>query len=433
MSHHPLRQLINLRKTGTRAGIGSICSANQFVIAAAMKQIQPTQHFLLVEATANQVNQFGGYTNMKPADFVEFIKGIAHETGFPEERILLGGDHLGPLTWKNEPEALAMEKAEALIQLYVEAGFTKIHIDTSMHLKDDDTTKMLDPAVVARRGARLAVVAEKAYINLKNKAVNAMHPVYVIGSEVPVPGGVTEDEGLQVTKPEDFIHTVELFKEAFNHAGIGEAFEYVIAVVVQPGVEFGNDSIHGYNREAAKKLCECLISYPDLVFEGHSTDYQTRSALKEMVEDGIVILKVGPALTFAFREALFMLAMIEKELYALSPEKQSYFMEILDSVMLEKPDAWKPYYHGDEFAVRLSRRYGLSDRARYYLTHPRVVSAITQLLSNLDNKTIPIQLISQYLPIQYEKVRSEHLGTTARELLLDRIGSVIDDYLYATT
>ena len=72
--------------------------------------------------------------------------------------------------------------------------------------------------------------------------------------------------------------------------------------------------------------------YPNLVFEGHSTDYQSAHSLREMVEDGIAILKVGPALTFSLREGLFALSMMEKLL--LPEEKQAYFIETLEEIML---------------------------------------------------------------------------------------------------
>lgn len=261
--------------------------------------------YVLIEATANQVNQYGGYTGMKPVDFSRFVYSIAEKVKFPDDKIILGGDHLGPLTWKGLPAEKAMEEAKELIRQFVYAGFTKIHIDTSMHLGDDDKAKKLETTVIAERGAVLAKAAEKAFEELAASNPHALHPVYVIGSEVPIPGGSQgEEEQLQVTSPDDFRETVNLFREEFYRNNLDSAWENVIAIVVQPGVEFGDDSIHEYDRNAAEELCKELKNYPSLVFEGHSTDYQTPEALKEMVEDGIAVLKVGPALTFALREAL---------------------------------------------------------------------------------------------------------------------------------
>ena len=78
-----------------------------------------------------------------------------------ESRIFLGGDHLGPLTFAALPEKEAMEKAEELVRCYVAAGFTKIHIDTSMKVADDDPNIRLSDAVIAKRGAHLARICEE--------------------------------------------------------------------------------------------------------------------------------------------------------------------------------------------------------------------------------------------------------------------------------
>ena len=56
-----------------------------------------------------------------------------------------------------------------------------------------------------------------------------------------------------------------------------------------------------------------IEQYDRLIFEAHSTDYQTPAALAALVRDHFAILKVGPALTFALREALWALDCIERE------------------------------------------------------------------------------------------------------------------------
>lgn len=72
--------------------------------------------------------------------------------------------------------------------------------------------------------------------------------------------------------------------------------------------------VHEYHREEAQTLSRFIEAQPGLVYEAHSTDYQSREALRALVEDHFAILKVGPALTFAFREAVFALAAIEEVL-----------------------------------------------------------------------------------------------------------------------
>lgn len=429
---HPIKEIIKLQKAGVHKGICSICSANEYVIKAAMISASGKNEYVLIEATANQVNQFGGYTGMKPADFRDFVLKVAKDAGFPEEKVILGGDHLGPLVWKMENTDEAMNKAVELVRQYVAAGFTKIHLDTSMKLGGDSVQLPPDPLVVAQRGAKLCLAAEAAFAELQENNPAAVHPVYVIGSEVPVPGGVQEDEGLKVTEAGDFAKTVELFKQAFADIGLPGAWENVIAVVVQPGVEFGDSMIHDYDHNAAKQLCSALKAYPQLVFEGHSTDYQKRSALKEMVEDGIAILKVGPALTYALREGLFLLNHMENELLGHRTDiKLSNFIMTLDDVMLKDPSNWSKYYHGTEEEKRTARKYSLSDRCRYYLTVPEVVNSVKLLVSNLQSVDLNMSVISQYFPNQYRKIREGRLEKDAEALLADRVIDLIEDYNFA--
>ncbi|ECE9764430.1 tagatose-bisphosphate aldolase, partial [Salmonella enterica subsp. enterica serovar Typhimurium] len=174
-----MKEIIARHKAGEHLGICSVCSAHPLVIESALLFDLNTDNKVLIEATSNQVNQFGGYTGMKPADFRDFVYGIAQEVGFPRERLILGGDHLGPNCWQNEPAAAAMEKSVELIKAYVAAGFSKIHLDASMSCADDPTP--LDPMVVARRAAVLCKAAEGT-ANEEQKC----HLTYVIGTEVPV-------------------------------------------------------------------------------------------------------------------------------------------------------------------------------------------------------------------------------------------------------
>ena len=435
MRQNPLKRIVELQKQGKNVGIYSVCSANGYVIEAALKRGLSDNSCVLIESTANQCDQNGGYTGMKPADFKKYVLDIAEKNGFDQNRIFLGGDHLGPLTfaYKDEPEAMA--DAEELIRHYVSAGFTKIHIDTSMKVNSDDPDVRLSDEIIAGRGARLAQVAENTYRQLVEKDPDAIPPVYIIGSEVPIPGGAvgSEDNGVQVTKVEDFKNTVAAFKNAFQNAGLGQdVWDRVIAVVVQPGVEEKDSGCTEYDREKAKDLMASIKEFPGLVFEGHSTDYQTKIKLRELVEDGVGILKVGPGLTFAMREAMFALENIEKELLFGTNTEPSKFAETLDAEMLKNDKNWKKHYQGTELELRLKRKYSFSDRCRYYMPVPEVEKAADRLLSNLRTTGIPLNLLSQFMPIQYTKVREGLLENDPVALIEDRITNTIDEYLYAT-
>lgn len=428
-SSAPLRELVASQKGGRPVGICSVCSAHQFVLEAAMQHASRRGAPLLIEATCNQVNQFGGYTGMVPSTFAAYVAGLAATMEFPLSRVILGGDHLGPNPWKDEPAARAMEKARELVCAYVAAGFAKIHLDASMHCADDDRTAPLPPHIVAERAAVLCQAAEAACTSQDE----ASRPVYVIGTEVPVPGGAqADDAGLQVTTPDDALATVELFCSAFLARGLDGAWSRVIALVVQPGVEFGDAEIHEYDRTRAAALSSAIESVPGMVYEAHSTDYQQPGALRQLVEDHFAILKVGPGLTFAFREATFALAAMEAA--ALGGRREvtlSHLPEILEQAMVEDPRDWARYYHGDAVAQAFARRYSLSDRIRYYWPRPAVQAALAQLLHNLTQNPPPLPLLSQYMPLQYREVRAGRLPNTPKALIYAHIDQVLQDYAQA--
>lgn len=432
---HYLLSVVEKQKRGIAQGVFSVCSANEFVIEAALEFGKEKNTTILIEATSNQVNQFGGYTGMKPAQFAGLVFSLAEKTGLPPQSLLLGGDHLGPNPWQKEPAQEAMAKAITLVEDYVAAGFNKIHLDASMYLGDDrgDRTEPLDPKVVAERTAQLGQAAEKGYDRLLKVNPRAVAPVYVVGSEVPVPGGVQEDHGeLKVTDPDDFRKTVTLTKEAFYKNGLDKAWARVVGVVVQPGVEFGDESIDEYNPAKARVLAKALKEYPNVVFEGHSTDYQQPHRLKQMVADGVGILKVGPELTFAYREALFLLHHIEQELLANSDLKPSRLVQVVEETMLEQPENWQPYYGGTETEQRFARKYSFSDRIRYYWPQPRVARSVELLLANLASVEIPLTLLSQYFPVQYAKIRAGKLNNAPEALIKDRIKEIYEKYFFAT-
>src|SRR5215469_16289935 len=244
-------------------GITSICSAHPMVIRAAAEQAGGERGLLLIEATCNQVNQDGGYTGMQPADFRDFVQETVRRSGFPEERLLLGGDHLGPHPWRKLTAQDAMAKAETMIEAYAKSGFTKIHLDASMPCANDPA--ILPDEIIAKRAARLAQVAESS-------AVRA--PFYIIGTEVPVPGGASEGHELAVTAPAAASDTLSIHRKAFADAGIQKAWERVVGLVVQPGVEFDNVSVIDYQPEKAGELVQWRRqNAQNIVFEAHSTDF----------------------------------------------------------------------------------------------------------------------------------------------------------------
>lgn len=428
---HPVTTHLRSRVDGIPVGVYSACTANQAAIAACLERGAPLELPVLIEATSNQVNQYGGYTGMLPEEYVRMVTGLAAGLNFPRRRLVLGGDHLGPLPWASEPSEEAMAKGAAMVARYARSGFSKIHLDASMRLGGDDAALALPTELVAARTAALAEASEAAFLEYRRGNPDAPEPVYVVGSEVPIPGGSQEDESLQVTRPEDFQEMLSLMEAAFMKRGLEAAWRRVIAAVVQPGVEFGDGSVHAYDRRKAASLTAALSPHAPLVFEGHSTDYQEAICLRGMVEDGVAILKVGPALTFAYREALFALESIERELPTLRSRPLSLLSDVLEHDMLETPEYWTKHYHGPEEELRLKRRYSYSDRCRYYLGTEAVRNAIAKLFENLRAVEIPDTLLSQFMPLQYRAVRSGRLEKDPAALARDRVGNCVDDYLFA--
>lgn len=416
-----LTEMVKQHKQGTATGIYAVCSAHPLVLESAIRFAKKHDTPLLIEATSNQVDQFGGYTGMTPADFRGFVCQLADKLDYPTAQLILGGDHLGPNRWQKLPAAEAMAHADDLIKNYVAAGFSKIHLDCSMSCADDPVP--LTDEIVASRAARLAKIAEAT----AQEHFGESSLEYVIGTEVPVPGGAHETlTELAVTTPEAAKATLQAHRHAFEDEGLSAIWPRIIGLVVQPGVEFDHTHVIDYQPQKAVALSKMVEEYDTLVYEAHSTDYQTPQALRQLVVDHFAILKVGPALTFALREALFSLAAIEEEL--LTAKACSGLRHILENVMLEHPEYWQNHYHGDSNARRLARGYSYSDRVRYYWPDGQIDEAFDQLVRNLADDPIPLPLISQYLPLQYSKVRAGELTATPRELIIDHIQDVIRQY-----
>jgi D-tagatose-1,6-bisphosphate aldolase subunit GatZ/KbaZ len=420
-----LRDVLHTNRQSGKGGVYAVCSAHPAVIEAAVAQALEDGSLLFVESTSSQVNQFGGYTGMTPGEFTEFVHSAARSAGLPVERVLLGGDHLGPFPWRLEESVSALRKACALVHDCVAAGYQKIHLDASMPCSDDKG--IITERTVADRAAILCQAAEEVYREMPSGCPQL---VYVIGTEVPAPGGEFVDaHSPAVTKAEDAHRTLEAFRLAFVERGLSSAWGRVIALVVQPGVDFGSNAVFDYDRAKAQPLCAALSKYPAIVFEAHSTDYQSCQALSRMVEDHFAILKVGPWLTFAFREAVLALSAIERELFTSKSERQvSHVREALEAAMLRDPLHWRSYYRGDEDEVRRDLTYGYSDRCRYYWYQPAVQDEIARLFDNLDEQPIPLSLVSQYLPLEYEAIRWGELQAVPQRMIQYHIRRVLRAY-----
>ncbi|MDV7141450.1 class II D-tagatose-bisphosphate aldolase, non-catalytic subunit [Tropicimonas sp. TH_r6] len=379
---NPLDAIIAANRAGAPA-LPSVCSAHEDVLEASLRLAETLDRPLLVEATSNQVNQFGGYTGMKAADFTTFVHAICDRAGVDRARVLFGGDHLGPQAWKAEPAEDAMAKARDMMRAYVEAGFTKIHLDCSEGCAGEPA--QLGDGIVAARAADLAEICELA-------APDPGALRYIIGTEVPPPGGARSDEhGIVSTPPARALATLKTHRDAFAARGLDAAWSRIRGLVLQPGLEFAPAHIDRFDIERPDDLSPVLDGHDLLCFEAHSTDYQLDAVYPDLARRHFALLKVGPALTYAWREALYGLSHIHGWMSG-----APHISEEMERLMLASPGYWQGHLHGDPDQQKRLRHFGYSDRIRYYW--PQAQGAVATMLEALEGMDPPEPLLAQYLP-----------------------------------
>ncbi|MHA6323623.1 class II D-tagatose-bisphosphate aldolase non-catalytic subunit [Roseivivax sp. CAU 1753] len=407
--------LIARNRAGEAVGLPCFCTANEHVLRAVLAFARRSGFPTVIEATCNQVNQDGGYTGMTAADFMAWLNGMADTAGVPMDQLILGGDHLGPNPWRQEPIDIAMEKARKLVKSYVQAGFRKIHLDASMACGGEPNPSFQQ---IADRAADLCAVAEA-------HAPDPSQLIYIIGTEVPIPGGETEEpDALDVTSVERFHDTIATHRAAFMDRGLQDAWGRIVSVVTQPGVDFGHTSVYPFVPEKARPLSDAILQEDGLTLEAHSTDYQSTEALAALVENHFFFLKVGPELTFRMREAVWALAEIEAGMDVAQP---SGIRAVLDQRMRDNPAYWQDYYHGTQAEIARLRIYSYSDRIRYYWSNPQVAEALRTLMANLSETRLPETLVSQaFMGLEFGEI-----PTDPDRLLADHINRCVARYFRA--
>jgi D-tagatose-1,6-bisphosphate aldolase subunit GatZ/KbaZ len=380
-----LRDIIARNRAGAPVAIPSICTAHPQVLRACLAHAARRGQPLVVEATSNQVNQDGGYTGMRPADFHGFVSDMAESVGFPAAHLVFGGDHLGPQAWRHEPADSAMARARVMVADYVRAGFTKIHLDCSEGCAGE--APQVGDALAAERAADLARVARDA-------APDPARLLFVIGTEVPPPGGARMDEAGEIppTRAHSAAATLSAHHAAFVSAGLEPLWPQVGGLVVQPGVEFSPMRVHHLPLTRDPGFRAVLRDWPGLCLEAHSTDYQHAMAFRRLAELGFAFQKVGPALTFAWREALYALDFLAHAAGWLDAPTLPMVME---AEMLAQPGFWKGHYHAGSGDLRLQRHFGLADRIRYYWPRPAARAAVARLFAAFEGRSLPEPFLAQ--------------------------------------
>lgn len=413
-----LRQIIARNRAGEPVAIPSVCTAHPDALEASLTLAETLDHPIVVEATSNQVNQDGGYTGLTPAAFIAFVNDIAARITVDPARILFGGDHLGPQAWRKLPAEQAMDKAHRMVADYAAAGFTKIHLDCSEGCAGEPA--QLPDEITATRSAALAATALK-------HAPDPGKLLFVIGTEVPPPGGArTDDHGLiPPTTPESAKATLAAHRDAFTAANL--PLDQIGGLVVQPGVEFSPMEVHHLPLARDPGLLAALKDWPNLCLEAHSTDYQHPAAYPRLAELGFAFQKVGPALTFAWREALYALDTIRVQNgWASGPS----LPDTMEEVMLANPAYWQAHVHGTTADLRSERHFGLADRIRYYWPDARAQAGVARLMADLDGKRLPDPLLLAHF--RADEIASARASAypLPRALALARVQTALRPYFF---
>ena len=196
----------------------SFCTSNFEVLKLSIIFAKYNNLPILIESTSNQVNQFGGYTFLKPKQFYKKIKLTAKKLNY-NKNLYVGADHLGPLPWKNLIENKAINNSIKLFRDVVNAGYNKIHIDTGIKLKSD---KKLSKNQIIDRCARIFNSVDKKLKNI----------YFVFGTEVPFAGGGKKYSS-KVTK-------LNSIKNDYEHYS---RFRGLFSLVIEPGLGFNNNKV----------------------------------------------------------------------------------------------------------------------------------------------------------------------------------------------
>jgi D-tagatose-1,6-bisphosphate aldolase subunit GatZ/KbaZ len=406
-----LTDLVAQSRAGRAVSLPSVCSAHPEVLAACLRLAERLDRPILIEATSNQVNQEGGYTGMRPAEFIAFVRGLADASGTDRDRIVFGGDHLGPQAWRRLPAEAAMARANAMVADYARAGFAKLHLDCSEGCAGEPA--QLDDARTVPRAAALARTA----------AAQARDPLFVVGTEVPPPGGARHDEAgaIPPTHPAAARATLDAHVAAF--AGIGR----IGGLVVQPGVEFSPMAVHHLPLDRDPGLAAAIAHHPGVVLEAHSTDYQRPAAFVRLAELGFAFQKVGPALTFAWREAVYALDWLAHAAGWGAPVLQP----AMERLMCAEPADWQAHYHGPD--LPLQRHFGLADRIRYYWPRPPAQAALAALRDRLAGRRLPACLLSQAFAPEVLDRAASLPGDAMTALAAARVQAALAPYFLAPT
>ena len=298
-----------------------------------------------------------------------------------------------------------MAKAEVMVAALCRARAFARSISTARWLRRRSGAACRS-ATIAERAAR-AVRGRRS--RLAERA--AEPPVYVIGTEVPVPGGATEDlDELAVTTPQAALRDDRHAPRAVRaSAGWPSAWPRVIATVVQPGVEFDHHKVIDYAPEKARAL-STFIEPVDAV--------RLRGAFDRLPDAPAACRAGARSLRDPEGRARRYLCAARgacgrstrSSARCSSADRAPGFARSRSSDA-RRAAHWRKYYHAQPARTRLELQYSLSDRIRYYWPDPQIAAAQRQAVRQPARDPPPLALVSQYLPIAYAACRAGRSAT----------------------
>ncbi|MCK7507635.1 MAG: class II D-tagatose-bisphosphate aldolase, non-catalytic subunit [Desulfobacterales bacterium] len=296
------------------AGMFAVCSARREVLEAAIALARDHGEPLLVEATANQVNQFGGYTGMTPRQFASSSGRHGRRHGLPAGKPAAGGRSPGavrvakragrPRPWPRQPSW----PANAWQPVSTNCTWTPAFGCS------DDPPQGLPLEIAAERTAALCQAAETAAERLSGRR---QRPLLChrrrgpdSGRHLGEPGGDPGHAG-RGTWLKFIALTESRFQEAGLSGGVGAAAR-------------GDRPARRRVRKFQRRPLRARKGPRALGLSSESAgDHDLRDSLHRLPDARVPgthgraiissLLKAGPCLTNAFREAVFALEEIEAE------------------------------------------------------------------------------------------------------------------------
>jgi D-tagatose-1,6-bisphosphate aldolase subunit GatZ/KbaZ len=417
-----LIDIMGVNRGGEKKGIYTVDSQNSTVQEAYLRQALADGSPALFEICADMLDPHGQSGKIIPDDFIANIRQIAVKTGFPRDRIFFGVNDLSPSLWQDEPVVSAMKKTCTFISDLVSLGSNILGIHAGMPLKGDPADKLLSQEEIILREVALYQAAESAAAALPDEE----KPLYVI--DVHPGQGMTEDQ-TNIIHKEDVEIAVDRFAKTAMAAGLPEMKERLLAVRIFLGAGYDSEKIVPFDSSLINELGGCVYGDKPVVLEVQRTDFQPQTVLDQLVDNHFAFMRIGQELTYTMREALFSMAMMENETMIGKPGVYlSNFIIELDRAMQSAPRHWQKYYTGNGFEQLIARKYSLYDRSRFYWEDKEVRKTKKRLFDNLIEYPIPLTVMRQFMPRQYERVVAGELENKPDALVMDAVRYALRRY-----